>query len=62
MEFFQTLQSDPALKKIPFLMTSVEGDKEKITETIRAGIRHYIIKPIYAETLGAKIEQLFPFL
>jgi two-component system chemotaxis response regulator CheY len=60
--FFQSLQSDPSLKKIPFLMTSVEGEKEKITEAIQAGIRNYIIKPVYAETLNAKIVQMLPNL
>ena len=60
--FFQSLQNDPALKKIPFLMTSVEGEKGKITEAIRAGIRNYIIKPVYAETLNAKIAQMLPNL
>ena len=60
--FFQSLQSDPVLKKIPFLMTSVEGEKEKISDAIRAGIRNYIIKPVYAETLNAKIVQMLPDL
>jgi two-component system chemotaxis response regulator CheY len=62
MVFFKALQSNPILKKIPFLMTSVEGQKEKISEAIRAGIRNYIIKPVYAETLNAKIDQMLPDL
>lgn len=60
--FFQSLKKDPALKKIPFLMTSVEGEKEKIAEAIQAGIRNYIIKPVYAETLNIKISQMLNIL
>ena len=60
VDFFQSIQSDPALKNIPFLMTSVEEEKEKISEAIQAGIRNYIIKPVYAETLNAKITQMLP--
>ena len=39
-------------------MTSVEGEKEKIKQAIQAGVRHYIVKPVYAETLGKKINQM----
>ena len=62
VDFFQSIQSNPDLKNIPFLMTSVEGEKEKISEAIQAGIRNYIIKPVYAETLNAKIAQMLPHL
>lgn len=56
--FFKCLQENPSLKGIPFLMTSVEGEKEKIKQAIQAGVRHYIVKPVYAETLGKKINQM----
>jgi two-component system chemotaxis response regulator CheY len=58
IEFFKSLQENDSLKMIPFLMTTVEGEKEKVTQAIQAGIRNYIVNPVYAETLNAKISQM----
>lgn len=58
LEFYQALQARPACKDIPFLMTTSEGQKDKITEAIRAGVKHYITKPVDTDNLRTKINRL----
>jgi two-component system chemotaxis response regulator CheY len=56
--FYGKLQEDDNLKNIPFLLLTSENQKEKITETIRLGIRNYVVKPIDHESLERKIKRM----
>ena len=58
IDFFKALRARPAWKDIPFLMTTSEGRKHKITEAISAGVRSYITKPVDKENLQTKINRL----
>jgi len=59
IEFYQALQASEELKNIPFLMTTSENQKDKITDAMLAGIKNYIIKPVDAHNLAMKINRIF---
>ncbi len=59
IEFYQALQASEELKSIPFLMTTSENQKDKITDAMLAGIKNYIIKPVDAHNLAMKINRIF---
>ena len=46
LEFYKAVKKEETLKDIPFLMVTVEGSKEKVIETLKLGIRDYIVKPL----------------
>lgn len=58
LAFYGKLQEDDNLKNIPFLLLTSENQKEKITETIRLGIRNYVVKPVDHESLEIKIKRM----
>lgn len=58
LDFFKKLQENNDTKSIPFLLLTAENQKEKIAETIRLGIRNYIVKPIDPETLIDKVKKM----
>jgi two-component system chemotaxis response regulator CheY len=58
LALFKALNRGEFLKRIPFIMVSVEKDKDKIIEALRAGIDHYILKPVEPEQLETKIKEV----
>ena len=59
LEFFKELQKDNKYKNIPFMMIISEFEREKVLETVQAGINHYMVKTVKAGPLEAKIKQIF---
>ncbi len=58
IDVYKNIREDPALKSIPFLMITSETGKQQVMEAMKLGIRNYIIKPVYAHILKAKIQDL----
>ncbi len=58
IEVYKSIREDPDLKSIPFLMITSETGKARVMEAMKLGIRNYIIKPVYAHILKAKIQDL----
>ena len=58
-ELLQKIRATPELAKTPFIMITVEAEKENIMGAIKAGVNQYIVKPFTAETLYLKIESIF---
>ncbi len=58
LDFFKALQKKEDFKGIPFLMTTSEREKGKVVEALKLGVKHYIVKPVEAETLEPKIKLL----
>ena len=58
IEFFSRLQANDALKNIPFLMITMESDGVKIQEASDAGVEHYLVKPIDAESFETIVKKL----
>lgn len=58
LSLFKKLQEDKNTKSIPFLLLTSENQKEKIAQTIKLGIRNYVVKPIDRESLEIKVKRL----
>ena len=58
-ELLQKIRATPELAKTPFIMITVEAEKENIMGAIKAGVSQYVVKPFTAETLYLKIESVF---
>ncbi len=56
---FKALNHGEFLKKIPFILVSVEKEKEKILKALQIGVEHYIIKPVDPKQLEAKMNEIF---
>ncbi len=50
------IRQHPQMKKLPFIMVTGAGDKERVVQAVQAGVNNYIIKPFTTETLKKKIE------
>lgn len=58
LALFKKLQEDKNTRDIPFLLLTAENERDKIAETIRLGIRNYVVKPIDPGTLVDKIKKM----
>ena len=59
LELLKEVRSDAALKDIPFLMVTAEGQKENVVEAVQSGVSNYIVKPFTPETFSAKLDKVF---
>ena len=59
LDFFKAVRNGSILKKIPFLLVTVETEKDKVVQAMKAGIDHYIVKPAKPEDLDSRIKQIF---
>ena len=57
IELFCSMQTDPAMKTIPFVMITVENSRDKMEDAAKLGIHHYLVKPFNAEGFDAKIHE-----
>ncbi|PIQ96717.1 MAG: response regulator [Nitrospinae bacterium CG11_big_fil_rev_8_21_14_0_20_56_8] len=57
IQLFKALKKDRRWENIPFLLLTAEKEKDKVIEAIRAGIAHYMVKPVQAEALEFKIKE-----
>ena len=44
-------------KALPLIMVTTEAEKARVMEALKAGVNSYVVKPLTAETLSAKIAQ-----
>ena len=59
LDLLKKVRGHEAMKKIPFLMVTAEGEKENIIAAVQAGVSNYIIKPFTPQTLQEKIAAIF---
>lgn len=52
------LREDERFKTLPFLMVTIEGQKENVLKAVKAGVSGYVLKPIPADKLLGKIFEL----
>ena len=57
IELFCSMQTDPAMKSIPFVMITMEDNRDRIEDAAELGIHHYLVKPFNAEGFDAKIHE-----
>lgn len=54
-ETLKALKGDSRYKDIPVMMVTTEGEKSNIVEAVKAGARHYVVKPFTPEDLMARM-------
>lgn len=59
LELLKNIRSTEKAKDMPVLMVTAEGLSENVVDAVKAGVDNYIVKPFTAETVQAKIEQIF---
>jgi len=59
LELLQRIRREPASKDIPVSKVTTKGQKENILDAIKAGADNFVVKPLTAETIREKIEQIF---
>ncbi len=60
LELLKKVRATPEWAKIPFIMVTAEAQQDNIILAVKARVSQYIVKPFTAETLGEKIEKVFP--
>lgn len=55
----QQIRGEAAFVKLPFIMITVEGDRDKVIEAVRGGVNNYLVKPISGDKLYRKIYETF---
>ena len=60
IELLRKVRASEEFGDLPFLMVTAEAQQENIIEAVQAKVSNYIVKPFTAETLGEKINKIFP--
>ncbi len=60
IELLRKVRSSEEYAGTPFLMVTAEAQQENIIEAVQAKVSNYIVKPFTPETLGQKIDKIFP--
>jgi len=55
IDTLKALKSDSRFQHIPVMMVTTEGEKVSIVEAVKAGAKHYMIKPFAPEDLVARM-------
>ncbi|MFQ5672680.1 MAG: response regulator [Nitrospinales bacterium] len=58
LEFLKKIRSDEKLKKVPFLILTAHGEKDRVIQAVQAGATNYIVKPVTRKVLKEKIKPL----
>lgn len=59
LELLKKIRAEEKAKDTPVLMVTAEGLAENVVDAVKSGVDNYIVKPFTAETIQAKIEQIF---
>ena len=58
LQVLQYVRSSPKYRGTIFVMVTAESTKDKVVEAIRAGVDHYLVKPILLDDLQHKLYQV----
>jgi two-component system chemotaxis response regulator CheY len=59
LELLKAIRKDQALKDVPFIMVTAEGQRENVLHAVQEGVNNYVIKPFTPEVLAEKIKKVF---
>jgi len=59
IELLKKVRGDEALKSIPFIMVTAEGQKDNVLEAVKSGVSNYIVKPFTPEAFTTKLKKVF---
>ena len=57
-ELFKAIQSNEKYKNLPFILLTGNDQKDSVTEALKIGIKHYVVKPFNPQKLSAKVFDL----
>lgn len=60
IELLRYVRQSEGIHDTPFLMVTAEAQQDNIIEAVKAKVSNYVVKPFTAETLGDKINKIFP--
>lgn len=60
LSLLRNIRSSAKLKSCRVIMMTATSEKKIVNEAIIEGVDDFIVKPVLLETLGEKIEKLFP--
>ncbi len=58
LELFNTIKSDEKLKNISFILLTGNDQKDHVTEALKSGVKHYMVKPFNPKKLFEKVVEL----
>lgn len=58
-ELLCKIRSDSRTSSLPIIMITAESEKDQIVSAIKAGVNSYLVKPFLADTLKAKLEEVW---
>lgn len=58
LTFVKKINSVPNLARIPVIMVTTEGEKEKVLAALQAGAKSYVVKPFTPELLTQRIREI----
>lgn len=58
LELLKAVRTDDRLKRLPYLMTSIDGSLERVKVARLAGVSAFLLKPFDEKKLKAKIEEV----
>ena len=59
IDLLKACRSDKRFKNIPFILVTVESEKEQIINAANSGVSNYIVKPFTSELLIKKMERVW---
>jgi two-component system, chemotaxis family, chemotaxis protein CheY len=54
-ELFKAIQSNEKYKNLPFILLTGNDQKDSVTEALKIGIKHYVVKPFNPKKLFEKV-------
>jgi len=58
MEFYEKIKSMEKTKGTPFVMFTAESDQTSVMMAVKAGIKHFMVKPVLKPKLIAKLKEI----
>ena len=58
-DLLRRVRASPEIETTPFIMVTAESKTENVIAAKKVGLNNYIVKPFNAQTLKAKIDEVF---
>ena len=59
IELLEKRNADMRFKKVPFLMVTIESEREYVLKAVTMGVSDFVVKPFSEATVKAKIESIW---
>ena len=59
LELLKTVRASDEYKDVPFLMVTVETQKQNVLDAVQAGVSNYVVKPFTAEQISDKLQKIY---